>query len=274
VTAAAARSAAVLCALRRAAAERRSLRVALVLGGLLALGFFLGGQAHAAESPASASPVSVDADADVNADISPSRDSGAEADIEVSVTPSQEIRRVATESVASAREVTQPVKDTARHLTRPLTQGPVPVPAPVPPVQLTPPGVDADQSRTPQLTVARFADESVDWATAQRPVERADRAGGGHPLSTVMPVGGYISAHDRQWVDARHEAPAPAPTKPCNSSQGALPQSGETHTPRAGDQPAATSAYGMPYALAPGAVGAAAEPPTRERPRDILEFPG
>ncbi|MFJ8072633.1 hypothetical protein ACIQ7Q_01500 [Streptomyces sp. NPDC096176] len=75
-------------------------------------------------------------------------------------------------------------------------------------------------------------------------------------------------------VQAPARAPAPGPFDPCRSLHGVVPHSGETHSPRAGDQQAATPAHGSPDAFASGPVCPAAEPPTRDRPRDVLEFPG
>ncbi|WNO72800.1 hypothetical protein [Streptomyces sp. AM8-1-1] len=83
------------------------------------------------------------------------------------------------------------------------------------------------------------------------------------------------AAAARTTVDSPAPAPAPgqAPGKPCGIVPGALQQSGDSHTPRPGDQ-ATHPAGGTAFAPAPGAVLAAAGEPTRERPGDILEFPG
>ncbi|WP_406272302.1 hypothetical protein OHT93_23075 [Streptomyces sp. NBC_00191] len=264
MTAAAARPAAVLRVLRRAAGGRRALRVMLFLGGLLTIGLLYGGQAHAAEvsQPTAATEASA-----IGAD--------AEANVATSVqqTPVGELRRV-VRSVEPAREVAQPVVATVRHVVRPVVQqlteplGGLPaqsLPEP-PPVPVTPPGSHAGKAGTPQLLLGRSA---------------VVEAGGSSETATVTTpgqLGSYGTGLDRPRVEARSEkpvsAPAQVPGEPCDSTPGALQQSAETHTPRTGDQHAATSAYDRPFALVPGAGGSAADAPTRERPRDILEFPG
>ncbi|MCX4586480.1 hypothetical protein [Streptomyces sp. NBC_01481] len=264
MTAAAARPAAVLRVLRRAAGGRRALRVMLFLGGLLTIGLLHGGQAHAAELP---QPMTATGASAMAAD--------AEANVATSVqqTPVRELRRV-VRSVEPVREVAQPVVDTVRHVVRPVVHqlteplGGLPaqsLPEP-PPVPLTPPGSDAGKVGTPQLLLARSA---------------AVEAGGSSEAATVTTtgqLGSYDIGPDRPRVEARSakpvSAPAQVPGGPCDSTPGALQQSAETHTPRTGDQHAATSAYDRPFALVPGAGGSAADAPTRERTRDILEFPG
>ncbi|MET7616460.1 hypothetical protein [Streptomyces sp. NPDC005408] len=267
MTAAAARSAAVLRVLRRVAGGRRALRVMLFLGCLLTVGLLYGGKAHAAELPeaapateASASQVPADATGSVAPPARPS--------------PARELRRVA-QSVEPVREVAQPVADTVRHVVRPAVQqrtgiltglptGSLPEPPPVP---LTPAGIGADQVRTTQPFVG---------------VPPVVEAGGssGATASTPGQHSSYSGGLDRPRAEVRpgHPVPAPAPARvpgePYDSTPGVLQQSAETHTPRMGDQHAATSAGGRPFALVPGADRSALDAPTRERPRDILEFPG
>lgn len=236
----------------------------LFLGGLLTIGLLYGGQAHAAELP---QPTAATETSAMSAD--------AEASVATSVqqAPVGELRRV-VRSVEPVREVARPVVDTVRHVVRPVVQqlteplGGLPVqslPEP-PPVPLTPPGSDADKVGTPQLLLGRSA---------------VVEAGGSTEAATVTTrgqLGSYGTGLDGPWAEARSErpvsAPAQVPGEPCDSTPGTLQQSTETHTPRTGDQHAATSAYDRPFALVPGAGGSAAEAPTRERPRDILEFPG
>ncbi|WP_406303390.1 hypothetical protein OHA61_14425 [Streptomyces sp. NBC_00885] len=264
MTAAAARPAAVLRILRRAAGGRRALRVMLFLGGLLTIGLLHGGQAHAAELP---QPTAVTEASATAAD--------AEANVATSVqqAPVRELRRV-VRPVEPLREVAQPVADTVRHVVPPVVQqlteplGGLPVtslPEP-PPVPLTPPGSHADQARAPQLLLGRSA------------VVEAGRSSGAATVTTPGQLSSYDIGLHRPRVEARSERPASAPAQvpgePCDSTPGALQQSAETHTPRTGDQHAATSAYDRPFALVPGAGGSAADAPTRERPRDILDFPG
>ncbi|MEU4494476.1 hypothetical protein AB0F96_13740 [Streptomyces sp. NPDC023998] len=290
MTAAAARSAAALCVLRRAVAGRRVLQVMLFLGGLLTVGFLYGGQAHATGLP---DPASADAGT-----------SAAQPDLSA---PARELRRVAQDSVdstkstkaadgtpsvlpvPSGREVAEPVTDTGRgvvrtvvrSLTEPVTGALTGTPGGHLPVPLPTPGGGVGPGLTPQLPLERPVDESPDGFTAKNPAGKSDSARPSCALAVMVgPVGGYDSGLGRGRAEAAGKQPASAPApaqvpgSPCNSTPGALQQSTETHTPRTGDQHAAVSAYGRPVALGSGAVRAAADAPTRERPRDILEFPG
>jgi hypothetical protein len=281
VTAAAARSAAVLCALRRAVAGRRVLRVMLFLGGLLTVGFLYGGQAQAAELP------------------DPAPSSQAPADTEVSdpastrSAPARELRRAATDSVDAAtsivpvrsvREVLQPAAGTVADVVGPVVEPVTGTPGeflPVPPPSVGG-GTDPGQ---PQGPVDRLVDESPGGITAKPSSGEADPArSSGATVAAVGPAGEYDGEYDgalgRHLGEVPYAQPASAPGpaqvpgKPCNSTPGALQQSSETYTPRKGDQHAAVGAYARPFALVPGAVRATADAPTRERPRDILEFPG
>ncbi|MFK4225150.1 hypothetical protein [Streptomyces sp. NPDC019890] len=262
----------------------------LFLGGLLTVGFLYGGQAHATGLPDAAS-----------ADVSTS---AAQPDRSA---PAGELRRVAQDSAGSAkstqaadgipsvqpvpsgREVAEPVTDTGRGVVRPLVRSltePVTgaltgTPGGHLPVPLRPPGGGAGPGQAPQLPVERPVDESPDGFTAKNPAGMSDSARPSGAFAVMVgPVGGYDSGlgRGRAEVAGKQPASAPAPAQvpgsPCNSTPGALQQSTETHTPRTGDQHAAVSAYGRSLALGSGAVRAAAHAPTRERPCDILEFPG
>ncbi|MFF4231388.1 hypothetical protein [Streptomyces sp. NPDC001820] len=292
MTAAAARIAAVLCALRRAAGERRALRVMLFLGGLLTVGFLYGGQAHAAEPTdrVSVPPVSADAEVDTvrPAEPAPARELRRVATDSVdsvkSLEPRQSVETVQSlepvQSVQSVRQAAEPVADAARQVVRPVLEPVTPPLAPplTPPVNgqlpgpLTLPVGGGDEGRTPQLP--------GDGPTAERPGGGLVNLGGGSDMAVApfRTAGGYDTAAAGQRTEVRYERPAPvppqAPGKPCDSMPGALQQSGETHTPRKGDQHAAMSAYARPFALVPGAGWAAGDAPTRERAREILEFPG
>ncbi|MFI2351389.1 hypothetical protein ACH492_31085 [Streptomyces sp. NPDC019443] len=277
MTAAAARSAAVLCALRRAAGERRALRVMLFLGGLLTVGFLYGGQAQAAELP------------------DPAPSSQARADTEVSdpasarPVPARELRRAATDSVDAATSVApvrsvheglQPAAGTVADVVGPVIEPVTGTPGDFLPVPPPSAGGGTDPGQ-PQGPADRLVDESPGGVTAKPSSGEADPARpSGATVAAVGAAGEYDGALGRHLGEVPHaqpaSAPAPAqvPGTPCNSTPGALQQSTETHVPRTGDQPAAVSAYDSPYALVSGAVRAAADAPTRERPRDILEFPG
>ncbi|MDQ0941302.1 hypothetical protein [Streptomyces sp. V1I1] len=282
MTAAAARSAAVLCALRRAAGERRALRVMLFLGGLLTVGFLYGGQAQAAELPDSAPSSQAPADTEASDPASSTRP-----------VPARELRRAATDSVDAAasiapvrsvREVLQPAAGTVADVVGPVVEPVTGTPGEFLPVPPPSAGGGTDPGQ-PQGPADRLVDESPGGITAKPSSDEADPArSSGATVAAVGPAGEYdgeyagaLGRHPGEVPHAQPaSAPAPAqvPGKPCNSTHGALQQSTETHTPRKGDQPAAVSAYDSPYALVSGAVRATAAAPTCERPRDILEFPG
>ncbi|MFI1398906.1 hypothetical protein [Streptomyces sp. NPDC020681] len=276
MTAAAARSAAVLRALRRAAVERRAVRVLLFLGGLLTAGFLYGGQAHAAEStqpvqvqPAAAAPASVG---------SPARTAAEQELRRVAKDSSEAVTSAASSAVETVRVAVEPVLETVDTVTAPLTE----VPDEVLPAPLPPSGSGADPGGTTPLPADPSAGHSAGPATANG-LASAGRSAESETLDAFryayVPADGgdaYAGVLDRPKGDTRQErnGPAQAPVKPCDFVPGALQQSGETHSPRSGDQQAAAGAYGVEFALVPGAGSAAAKAPTRERPRDILEFPG
>ncbi|MCX4818839.1 hypothetical protein OG883_02760 [Streptomyces sp. NBC_01142] len=187
------------------------------------------------------------------------------------------------------KAITDPVTDIVLNVTRPLTEPLAESLAKTVPAPLTPQaGGDAAQARTPKLPADLSVDDSgaasaaTGRPTAVSPGKSSDRDGLGPAFPPTDSRGfshrvpGYGGSYDRERLDARYErpVPAPAPSAPCNSAHGAVQQSGETHTPRKKDQHAATLADGSPFALASGAGCVSAQAPTRERPREILEFPG
>lgn len=216
------------------------------------------------------------------------------------------------QALRPAREMAEPVRaaarDTARPLTRPLNRSIVeplaeplveslaasladpmrPILAEAPglphapglPQGLTPPlgtpPLDGNEPQTaPQLpSVDNSALNPAFHAgtcgpTAETPAATASHRTFGVDRSV------RVAAAVRTTADSHATVPAPgqAPGKPCGIVPGALQQSGDSHTPRPGDQ-AAHTAGGTAFALVPGAILAAAGEPTRERPGDILEFPG
>ncbi|WP_327681139.1 hypothetical protein [Streptomyces sp. NBC_00467] len=216
------------------------------------------------------------------------------------------------EKLRPAREMAEPgraaVRDTARPVTRPLNRPIVePLAEPLveslaeslagsmkPTLAQTPglphaPGLP--QGLTPPLGAPPL-DGNEPQAAPQLPSVDNSALNPAFPAGTCGPAAGTAAAtaaHRTFGVDrsvraaaaarttADSPAPAPAPRqapgKPCGIVPGALQQSGDSHTPRPGDQ-ATHTAGGTAFAPAPGAVRAAAGEPTRERPGDILEFPG
>ncbi|MGI5402400.1 hypothetical protein ACQEVG_23740 [Streptomyces sp. CA-135486] len=264
-----------MCVLRRAVGGRCVLRVMLFLGGLLTVGFLYGGQAQAAELPDRASQVSADTEVSAAPSARPA--------------PARELRRAATDSVDAAKsavpvgsvhEAVQPVAGTVEDAVRLVVEPVTGTPGELLPVPLPSAGGGTDPGH-PQRPSDRPVDEPSDGFTVKHLASAADPARpSGASAVVVGPADAYDGALGRHLGEVPHAQPASAPAPeqvpgtPCNSIPGALQQSTETHTPRTGDQHAAVSACGRPVALGSGAVRAAADAPTRERPRDILEFPG
>jgi hypothetical protein len=350
VTAAALRPAAVPRALRRAVSGPWTLRVLLILGGVLTLGLLFGAPAYAAETGAgAAAPARADVRPEGTADASAeSRSAGTQAQAQGQVSTetgvfgsaesesagpaarldtdepaaaghADEARRVADRSapavgtatavppataavveptVEAVRVATRPVPDDVTGLTRqligavagPLPAAPLPaapLPAaplpsgPLPAGQLPGPGgvvVPGDgPAAGPAPGYAPFTTEPGGSALAMRPAHTS--ADAGH--AAAMGIGRYCgerSGHPGAALLASADSPAhspgPGPVDPCEHRQGVVQHSGETHTPRAGDQPAATSDADAADAFGSAPGCPAAEPPTRDRPRDVLEFPG
>ncbi|MGW7357308.1 hypothetical protein ACWGI0_11930 [Streptomyces sp. NPDC054802] len=349
MTAAALRPAAVPRALRRAVSGPWTLRVLLILGGVLTLGLLFGAPAYAAEAGAgAAAPARADVRPEGSADASAeSRSAGTQAQGQVSTETgvsgsvesesagpaarldtdepaaaghADEPRRVADRSapavgtatavppataagveptVEAVREATRPVPDDVTGPTRqligavagplpaaPLPSGPLPAGRlPVPGGVVVPgdgpaagpaPGY-APFTTGPAPGYAPFTTEPGGSALAMRPAHAS--ADAGH--AAAMGIGRYCgerSGHPGAALLASADSPAhspvPGPVDPCEHRQGVVQHSGETHTPRAGDQPAATSDAGAADAFGSAPGCPAAEPPTRDRPRDVLEFPG
>ncbi|QIP85071.1 hypothetical protein GLX30_14720 [Streptomyces sp. Tu 2975] len=332
MTAAALRTAAVPRALRRAVAGSRTLRLLLLLGGVLTLGLLFCGPARAAEPPAGDLTAGVQAGArpgsgtdtvvvprqtgagdTVTAPIpsglsagtagssgtaGPSTSLGAPAVVErAEQRAAQELRRVAAgslsavgatgagQAVETVRETARPVTDGVRRLAGPLLGL---ISGPLSGGQLPEPGgalPGGDGVVVPDdLPSRQYAPVGGAFTVVPAGTDRA--AGDANPSVTgpTGPAGapgrdcgdahgGHAGASRATSAESPAHAPA-APVDPCRDQPGAVHHSGETHTPRAGDQPAATSAGGSPdaFACAPGCP--AADPPTRDRPRDVLEFPG
>lgn len=297
VTAAALSPAAVLCALRRAVAGSRALRVLLLLAGLLTLGLLCGGQAHAVEAHAE-----VRAEAAAGADVRSGVAGRADAEEAVglgdvngpddpagSLSPGQdehaairELRRAAEGAADGVREAVRPVVGTVHDLTEVLSRAlPLPAPGELPAIPGGPeaawpvPGIEPSMVRGSGLTATASA-VTGDAGAAGQPA--ADARSG--------PAAGYAGGTWPGWSPDAPGAPAvtpvlvsapdqgPEPVRPCGFVPGTVQHSGENHMPRPGDQHGAACADGARDALVSGQVCPAAEPPTRDRPRDILEFPG
>ncbi|GGW43498.1 hypothetical protein [Streptomyces xantholiticus] len=202
----------------------------------------------------------------------------------------RELRRAADESMsaveAAAAAGTARTAEAVRAVTRPVTDGmgwltglpagiiagPLPgghlpapgvvVPGDLPAAQLAPGGAPFTSAGTaPAVGGARSSADAGQPALVG--IDRDCGAQGGG-FGTARLVSAKSPVH----------TPAPGPVDPRKHQQGAVQQSSETQAPRPGDQPAATFADVSPDASASGPGCPAAEPPTRDRPRDVLEFPG
>jgi hypothetical protein len=227
----------------------------------------------------------------------PSTSAGTPAAVErAEQRAAQELRRVAAGSLSAAgaagagqavetvREAARPVTDGVRRLAGPLLGL---ITGPLPGGQLPGPGGalpgDGGVVVPDDLPARQYAPGGEAFTVA--PAGTAPAAGDTSPsvagpsVAAGAPGRDCGDAHSGHFgatraTSAQSPAPAPAPVDPCRDQPGAVHHSGETHTPRAGDQPAATSAGSSPDAFACGPRCPAAEPPTRDRPRDVLEFPG
>ncbi|MFI2373144.1 hypothetical protein [Streptomyces sp. NPDC018833] len=277
--------AAVACALRRTVAGSRALRVLLLLAALMTLGLLWGGQAHAAELP-----VEVRAEADAGTGVRPGivGPSGAD-DAVASLPPEQdtaghtavrELRRAAEEAVNGVRVAVQAVVGTGQELTGALGRALPPAPGELPEV----PGGDsfrggpAEMRSVPDAEPSALGSGGLDAAAeALADVAHRHRPAADGRFGTVDGYEGVAWAGqspDVPAADAAGTDPAPEPFGPCGFVPGAVQHSGENNTPRPGDQHMAAFADGARDALVSAPGCPAAEPPTRDRPRDIPEFPG
>ncbi|MBT2367815.1 hypothetical protein J7E88_21505 [Streptomyces sp. ISL-10] len=277
--------AAVACALRRTVAGSRALRVLLLLAALMTLGLLWGGQAHAAEVP-----VEVRAEAEAGTGVRPGVEGPSGADDAVaSLPPAQdtaghtavrEVRRAAEETVDGVRQAVRAVVETGQELTGALGRALPPAPGELPEVPgggSFPGGPAAKQSMTDAEPFALRSGNLDATADALADAAHPGRSAADGRFGTVDGYDGVArtgQSPDVPAADAAGTDPAPEPFGPCGSVPGAVQHSGENHTPRPGDQHTAAFADGARDALVSAPGCPAAEPPTRDRPRDIPEFPG
>ncbi|MFJ6636671.1 hypothetical protein ACIQMR_35685 [Streptomyces sp. NPDC091376] len=288
----------------------RAAAVSLFLGGLAVLGFFLGGQAHAAERPgvATASAAAADRVAPVRSGpVRQLRDSAepvksvarhavrpaaeravrdvvrpvAEPVVERAVRPV--VRPVAGAVEKAVTDVTEPVADVVDPVVQGLHARPLPVPAPMWP---------GDGAAVPALDPSLGTAPAAGRLDVPRPVAPAGPA-------PVAVVAGKVSATDRQYRYG-YAADAPGPARadasvrtpvvgggpgggpypypghaPAGPHGGAVLQTAsDNHTPRPGDQHAAWFPHAMAFGLVPGSRQRVTGADVRDRHRDILEFPG
>lgn len=276
-----------LAALRvlRRAGRRRALRVVFLLGGLLALGFLWGGQAHAVEAP----PV-------------PAHDSAA------AVVPAQKpVQKPVSEAEQVVREAVAPVADVVRRVARPIGElkdrvaehrpATPELPAPALPASALPvhevpvPQVPAGAASSPGGGTEAQAEpvESVQQGSGDRAQPSAsdsdgavdgaasvggDSAGGDKGAYRYDITGQYGDDASRSTgrADCGAAVPVQAPAGPCGD--GVRQATGDGSSSRSGDQHAAAFADGARFGLVRGATLPATAAPTYDRPHQILEFPG
>ncbi|WP_199930672.1 hypothetical protein [Streptomyces sp. CB02923] len=295
-------------------AVRRVLLAGLFLAGFVALGFAFGGGAHAVDGPvgveqqlgASSSAVpqtSVKASA-AGAGRELKRGGGPDADT-MAGTPvvGKAVRPVAERTVPAAGQaaepvtepVTAPVRDVVRDVRRAGDAGALPVELPGR-LPGTDDGDDADNGHGdgrgeqpgrgsgPQ----RGAGQQHAGADGEMVVGGLNSTLG-KPSSTGLrdhldvstrsaQSAGSASEHQSGQGQGQGQGHGSLPALPGQFPQGLISSAshtaGDGHGPRNGDQFAAVPAGSAHFGLVPGGVLAAAEPPTRRRAAEILEFPG
>ncbi|MFJ3303427.1 hypothetical protein ACIPSA_09925 [Streptomyces sp. NPDC086549] len=294
----------------RTAAGRRALQLALLVGGLLALGFLCGEQAHAAEGAPSVTSVasvpSVSADAVraaprkvptksvVGAVTAPAAAAAAAAPAPVAAPVEHAGRRAAAavapvdrEAVGSVpRRVVRPVGDLVGTVTKELGEARTKLPS-LPALPQLPglPGVSELPGRllpapvTPEPGTKRpgvagsSAGDGIRGATA-RTAEPTTTTGAYGPDRTAAAPAPGPAAH----ADGHRAAPpvnAPSHPAPPGDQGGApgRPAVGND-SPRHGDAHAVTPNHRAPLRLAPGTAARVDAAGTRDRHRDIPVFPG
>ncbi|MEU4132284.1 hypothetical protein [Streptomyces wuyuanensis] len=292
----------------------RAVKALLFLGGLVVLGFVLGGQAHAAERPGvpeatsqngSAGPVrqlrddteSVADDAvDRTVRHVTDRVAGdvvrpvAEPVVEQAVRP---VVRPAARAVGdTVTEVTEPVGDVAGGVVEGSAAGPLPAPGPQWPGEGSQPvpglelphgeGQYGPQTGAPAglRLGAPLAAEPADAPSADAAERDADRVSGGHVTpfhETRAPADTARDGRSPVLGDGLGGGPFPRnPGRSPAAPHGAavLQTAGDSHPPRPGDQHAVWFRTAPVSALPPGSGRPEAAGGVRDRLREIPEFPG
>ncbi|OLZ71085.1 hypothetical protein AV521_13480 [Streptomyces sp. IMTB 2501] len=268
----------------RTAAGRRALQLALLVGGLFALGFLCGEQAHAADGTP------------LPAKVTSARpgETGHENPVRVVRTVTERVaapvRKVGEQSVTPVRDVVTTVSRSleaaaARAVEKPRTSEPtLPLPdltqVPDAPVQLA----SEPQSAAPRpqghgdATVFAPVGQKQRHAGA-RAHAHADRSAVGAPapvawygpgaISVPQPVTHTLARHGTAAVGAPGR---PAPTGDPDGLLGK--QAADGNVSRHGDAYAVALDHRAPLRLTPGITACVDAPRTRERHRDIPVFPG
>ncbi|MGW1622522.1 hypothetical protein [Streptomyces sp. NPDC002172] len=291
----------------RTAPGRRALQLALLVGGLLALGFLCGQQAQAAEGVPSTPPSSTSSAPSLTSAVTrrlplrdvvtPHREPGAAPKSVVKAVPVVDgvgdvlrsvtgtVSDTATGTVTSpvVSALTETLTETVRQVTElpavPVVQVPgLPVvsdpPAEPDPDPVTPvPGRTQAQPRTPVAHEAGHEKPRTQAATAAAATTAASYG----PRITTAATVAFASgkAPHTGTHRAGRAADAPAHPAPAGDPDGALGKSAvDGAASRHGDAHAVTSAGRAPLRLAPGAAARLDAAGTRDRYRDIPLFPG
>ncbi|MER5792425.1 hypothetical protein [Streptomyces sp. NPDC001980] len=280
----------------RSAAGRRALQLALLVGGVLALGFLCGQQAQAAEGATSAPSLTsvVTRTVPLRDVVTPHREPGVARKPVIKAVPvvdgvdevvrsvtgavSDTVTRTVTSPVTSA--LTETLAETVRQVTElpavPVVQVPeLPVvsdpPAESDPAPAPAPGPTQAQPRTPATHDAgqeKPRTEAVTEAAATTAASYGPRNTAAVTFGSGKPP--HSGAHR-----AARAADAPARPAPAGDPDGALGKSAVDAAPsRHGDAHAVTFADRAPLRLAPGAAARLDAAGTRDRYRDIPLFPG
>ncbi|MEW2303538.1 hypothetical protein AB0958_26845 [Streptomyces sp. NPDC006655] len=279
----------------RTVTGRRALHLALLVGGLLALGFLCGGRAQAAEGTPSSTPV-VTQEAPPHELLTPHRATpprkpvtGSVPVVPVAVVPVVDgvgdVVRTVTGSVAST--LTQTLGDTLQQVSELPTRLPtLPVTLPATPVVQVP--------EPPVVSGSPGSSLPAPVTSVPRPVEPRQPVthAAGHEKSrpsAVAAVAGAVSYGPRYGVvpaaaeqvthHAGHRAAraggAPERPAPTGDPDGVLGKSAVDGTAfRHGDMYAVTFVDRAPLRLVPGAVARVDAAGTPDRYRDIPVFPG
>ncbi|MFD8389727.1 hypothetical protein ACFV2N_11155 [Streptomyces sp. NPDC059680] len=270
----------------RTAAGRRALQLVLLVGGLFALGFLCGEQAHAADGTL------------VPAQATSMRSAGTAAQGEGAVQAVEAVRTATGRVVGRVHTVGErtvtPVRDVLDTVSRtvettaaqavadePRTSAPS---LPLPDVTQV---ADVPGRPTPEPKSTAPVPQRHSGAAAPAPVERQKqrhaRAHGRTAVGAPAPVAVYgpeTAAVPRPVMHtfARHGSAAlgvPGRPTPTGDSDGVLgKQAADGGASRHGDAHAVTLDDRAPLRLAPGAAARVDAPHTRDRHRDIPVFPG
>ena len=251
----------------REAARRRALQLALLVGGLFALGFLLGGQAQAAEGvPVPSSAAAAQASAPVR--------------VERAVRPVHEAVAAVTEQVAQASVPALPdlptVSDVIGRTGLPDLTGPTGLPGlpslpslpsspvrtlPVPVTEAHGPGAAGQSS--PAVPGSGGSPEMS--ASVYGPAVSAPGAPGGAGAAPHASV----RAHPRTTPAPAHQGPAGDPGGVLGGGS-VLDGAGSRH----GDAHAVTQRHGMALRLVPGGAVRSHASEIQDRYRDVPVFPG